>query len=166
LKFLSVPAISGNLSPQQNTWLPWTSLLYCQICSWVPFHVFTQNTHKNCAINAVFLMLYYILECKKFSVTCFSIVACIGCLHSYLFSRTNLIMEPCSIYAVLNFYFALVWKPSPPPETTAMYTMHKWVSWVLLTCWIYNRKLQLHLCVGITWWEGGKCPSQPIYFFT
>jgi hypothetical protein len=39
-------------------------------------------------------------------------------------------MEPYSIYAVLNSYFALVSKPPPPPSpppptTTAMYAMLK-----------------------------------------
>lgn len=67
------------------------------------------TTHtQNCAVNAVFFTLYYILECKEFFVTCFSIVVCIVCWHSYLFCRTNHIKEPCSIYAVLNSYFALV----------------------------------------------------------
>lgn len=108
MKFLSVPAISGILPSQQNTWLPRTSSLYSQICSWVPFHVFTQDTHKNCAINAVFLMLYYTMECKQFFANCFSKVACIVCWHKYLFCRTNHIMEPCSIYAVLNSDFTLV----------------------------------------------------------
>jgi hypothetical protein len=66
------------------------------------------RTHKNCAINAVFLILYYILECKQFFATCFSIVVCILCWYSYLFSRTNHTKESCSIYAVLNSYFAFV----------------------------------------------------------
>lgn len=63
--------------------------------------------HKNYAINAVFLILYYILECKQFFATCFSIVACIWCWYSYLFSRTNHIKQPWSIHAV-NSYFAFV----------------------------------------------------------
>lgn len=108
MKFLTVPAVSSILPSLQNTWLPQSSSLYCQICFWVPFHVFTQDTHQNCAINAVFLMFYYILECKQFFANCFSIVACIVCWHSYLLCRTNRIMEPCSIYAVLNSYFTLV----------------------------------------------------------
>jgi hypothetical protein len=81
LKFLSVAAIYGILHLHQNTWLPLTYSLCCLVFSWVPFHVFTQDTQKNCALSAVFLMIYgnYILECKQFFAIFFSIATCIGC---------------------------------------------------------------------------------------